>query len=79
MNTGCPAVVQWVKNPTAVAQVSAEARVGSPAHGNMLKDLLLPQLWHRHSYDLDSIPATMDEKKITNKNNNQEFPSWRSG
>ena len=23
----CPAVVQWVKNPTAAAQVSAEARV----------------------------------------------------
>ena len=26
-NLGVPAVVQWIKNPTAVAQVAAEARV----------------------------------------------------
>ena len=37
-------MAQWVKNPTAVAHISAEAQVGSPGHSG-LKDLTLPQLW----------------------------------
>ena len=37
-------MVQWVKNMTAVAQVTAEARVGSPAWHHELKDSVLPQL-----------------------------------
>ena len=37
-----PAVVQWVKNPTAEAQVAAEAWVRLPARLNGLKDLALP-------------------------------------
>ena len=42
---GVPAVAQWVKNPTAVARVSAAAQVQSPAWPNGLKDSVLPQLW----------------------------------
>ena len=32
-------MVQWVKNPTAAAQVAAEARVPSQARHNELKEL----------------------------------------
>ena len=48
-----PAMVQWVKNPTAVALVSAEAQVWSPAPQSGLKDVSLlqvrcrSQLWLR--------------------------------
>ena len=41
---GVPAVVQWVKNPTAVAQVSVEVVVQSPTHCSGLKDQALSQL-----------------------------------
>ena len=34
-----PTMAQWVKNPTAVAQVTAEVQVRSPARFNGLKDL----------------------------------------
>lgn len=44
-NIRVPAVAQWVKNPTAVARVSAAAQVLSPAWPNGLKDSVLPQLW----------------------------------
>ena len=40
-----PNVAQWVKNLTAVAQVTAEARVRSLAGHSVLKDPGLPQLW----------------------------------
>ena len=54
---GILTVAQWVKNPTAVAQVAVEAQVGSLAQHSGLKALVLPQLWRRshHSYGLDSI------------------------
>ena len=39
---GVPAMAQWVKNPTAVAQVTAEAQVQSPAPHSGLKDPALP-------------------------------------
>ena len=39
--TGVPAVVQWVKNLTAAAQVVVEMQVQSPAWCLGLKDLLL--------------------------------------
>ena len=35
--TGVPAVVQWVKNPTAAAWVTAEAWVCSPALAQWVK------------------------------------------
>ena len=35
---GVPAVVQWVKNLTAAAQITSEAGVLSPARCNGLKD-----------------------------------------
>ena len=34
-------MAEWVKNPTAVAQVAAEVWVGSPAQYSELKDLVL--------------------------------------
>ena len=40
-------LVQWVKNLTAAAGVTAEARVQSPAQHNGWKDLALPWLQHR--------------------------------
>ena len=39
---GVPAVAQWDKNQTTAAQVSAEARVLSPAWHSGLKDPVLP-------------------------------------
>ena len=40
-----PAVMQWVKNPTAVAPVTVGVRVRSLAWHSGLKDPVLPQLW----------------------------------
>ena len=40
-------MTQWVKNPTAVTRVPAEARVQSLAWHSGLKDWALLQLWHR--------------------------------
>ena len=44
---GVPAVVQWVKNPTAAACVEVEVRVWTPAQCSGLKDPELLQLWRR--------------------------------
>ena len=41
------AVVQWIKNPMAVAQVATEAPFWSTAWYSGLKDLMLLQLWCR--------------------------------
>lgn len=52
-NVGVPAVVQWFKIPTVVAQVATEVRVQSLAQGGGLKDPsgltdpALPQPWYR--------------------------------
>ena len=46
IHRGFPAVVQQVKNQTAVAQVAAEVQVRSLAGGSALTDLVLPQLQH---------------------------------
>ena len=48
-------MVQWVKNPTAAAQVTAEVWVPSPAWQSGLKDPASPQLWHRSQLGSDSI------------------------
>ena len=37
--SGVPSMAQWVKNPTMVAQVAAEAWVWSPTWHSRLKDL----------------------------------------
>ena len=42
---GVPTVVQWVKNLTTVAPITAEVRVQSLAQHGGLKDLVLLQLW----------------------------------
>ena len=44
LNLGVPALAQWVKNPTAVARVTVEARVRSLAQHIGLKDPVLKQL-----------------------------------
>ena len=41
---GVPAVLQWVKTPTAMAGVAAETQIQSLACHSGLKDLALPQL-----------------------------------
>ena len=46
-NVRVAAVGQWVKNPIAAAQVTAETQVQSPARSSGLKDLALSQLLHR--------------------------------
>lgn len=38
-------MAQWVKNPTAVAQVAVGAQFRSPDQHSGLKDLALLQLW----------------------------------
>ena len=49
---GVPAMVQWVKNLTAVARVAAEVQVPSPAWCSGLKNLVLPQLCCRSQLQL---------------------------
>ena len=48
-------MVQWVKNLTAVAQVTTEAWVQSLAQHSGLKDLELSELRIGHSCSLDSL------------------------
>ena len=54
--SGVPAVVQWVKNPTAVARVAGAVEVWSPAPHSGLKDPPLPQLWSRLQLCLRADP-----------------------
>lgn len=53
---GAPAMAQWLKNPTALAGVSMEVRVQFLARCNGLKDLALPQFWHRSQLRLGFDP-----------------------
>ena len=48
-------MAQWVKNPTAAAQVAVEVQVQSLAQHSELKDLALPQFCG--SCDSDSFPG----------------------
>ena len=47
VDKGVPAVVQWVKNLTAVSRVPVEVQAQTLARSSGLKDLLLLQLLHR--------------------------------
>ena len=49
-------MAQWVKNPTAVALVAAEAWIQSLAWCKGLKDLMLQQLWHSVQLQLRFSP-----------------------
>ena len=40
-------MAQWVKNPTAAAQVTVKVQVQFLAQHGGLKDPVLPQLWHK--------------------------------
>jgi len=53
---GVPAMAQWAKDPTVVAQVAAGARVGSPAWPSGLKNPALLQLWCRSQSRLGVNP-----------------------
>ena len=55
-SSGVSAVVQWVKNLTAVAQVTATVWVWGPAWCSGLKDLALPHLQHRSKLQLGLGP-----------------------
>ena len=57
VSTGVPAVVCEVKNPTAVAQVSAEVRVEFPAQHSGLKDRCCCGCSIVCRYGLDSSPG----------------------
>ena len=46
-NDGVPALAQWVKDPTAVAWVTAEVWVQSSVWRCGVKDPALPHLWRR--------------------------------
>lgn len=54
---GVPAVLPWVKNPTAAAPVNSEVRVPSLIHQGGLKEPVLLYLPIGHSCCLDSIPG----------------------
>ena len=49
-------MVQWTKNPTAVAWVTADMQVQSPAQSSGLKDPVLPQLQCRSKLQLKFNP-----------------------
>ena len=59
---GVPAMVQWVKNLTVVAQVAVKLQVQSLTWGSGLKDVVLPQLqlrfnlWRRNLHMLQVWP-----------------------
>ena len=52
---GVPAVVQWIKNPTAVAQVAVEAQVQSPAWHNGFKGPIVAKHGTGCSCGLESV------------------------
>ena len=52
-------MVQWVKNPTAAAQVAVEVLVQSPAQHNGLKDSARPQLQFRFNPWPQELPCAM--------------------
>ena len=54
--TGVPAVVQWVKNLTAAAQVAVEAQIWSLACRSGLKDAALLPLQHKSQLQLKINP-----------------------
>ena len=47
MLSGIPTVAQWVKNPTAEARATVEVWVQALTRLSGLKDLALPQPWHK--------------------------------
>ena len=49
-------MAQWVKNLTALVQVTEEVQVQSPAWNSGLKDPVLLQLWHRLQLQLRFNP-----------------------
>ena len=56
LDSGVPAVVQWIKNPTAATWVSVEVQVWSLVWHSGWQDLALPQLWHRSQLQLGFNP-----------------------
>ena len=59
---GVPTVVQWVKNPTAMARVAVEMQVWSLAGHSGLKDPALPQLQCRAQLQLGAWIQPLAQK-----------------
>ena len=78
---GIPTVMKWVKNPTAVAQVTGEVQVQSLALRSRLKDLVLLLLQYRALLWLEfdlwlrnfQMPWVQPLKKKKKKDNNNEI------
>ena len=67
-------MVQWVENPPAVAQATAEVQV--PSLVQWVKDPALPQLWRRSQLRLRFCPSQGDyamRVAQTNKQTNMEM------
>lgn len=60
---GVSAMVQWVKDPIAAAQVPLEPQVLSPIWGSELKDLAVLHLQHRLQLPLRIGPWPRDFHK----------------
>ena len=56
LSLAVPTVMQWVKNSTAAAEVTAEVQAGSSAWLSGLKDPALLQLLHRLQLQLRFNP-----------------------
>ena len=65
-------MAQWIRNPTAVAQVSSGARVQSPAQSSGLKDLVLARLQQRSRLRLGFNPWPENFHLPHPKQTNQE-------
>ena len=78
---GIPTVMKWVKNPTAVAQVTGEVQVQSLALRSRLKDLVLLLLQYRALLWLEfdlwlrnfQMPWVQPLKKKKKKDTNNEI------
>ena len=71
-------MVQWVKNPTVAAWVTAETRVQSLAWHSGLKDLALPQLQCRLKLQLSGLGTSIHHgggHKNRRQTNRQTTPS----
>ena len=71
-------MVQWVKYPTVMTQVTAGACVRSPAQRSELKDPALPQLprsqrWLRFSPLTLELPCAVGKKEASTA----KCPGWK--
>ena len=74
-------MAQWVKNLTAVAQVTVEVWIRSPAQCSRLKDLACHRCGISCSYGLDSVPgpgiSMCSDTAIDLKKEEEEEEIWK--